>query len=236
MTYGYFALAFFLAGVVPELTGFGVATVSMPILSLVMPLSLVIPLVAIISMCATGVVAWQSKTEGKYSRIALLVFGSVIGVPIGMVFLNVIEEQTLSIVFGVFLVVYALYGLFAKEYLLPKNKVSGTLVGLMAGFFGASFNIHGPLVGLYSVSDNSSKQEIKGLTAAYMFVSGIFTVVGHLLSGRITQEVLYYMLFSLPFLFIGLIVGAKFSKRISVSWIKYGIYLFVLGAGLVLIV
>lgn len=237
MQYIYFALAFFLAGAVPELTGFGVATVSMPILSLVMPLSVIIPLVAIISMAATGIVAWQGRTGGRYTKILALVLGSAVGVPLGMLFLNVISEQWLSVIFGVFLIAYALYGLLAHEHFLPRTKAVGGLVGSIAGFFGAVFNIHGPLVGLYEANDeDKSKQEIKGLTAAYMFISGVFTVSGHYISGRITPEVLYYTAFSLPFLAIGLAVGTMFSKQLSVDWVKKVIYTFVLCAGIALLV
>lgn len=236
MEYIYFALAFFFAGVVPELTGFGVATVSMPLLSLVMPLSVVIPLVAIISMVATGIVALQKRTPGLYKRIAVLVFGSLLGVPVGMLFLNVVDEHLLSTIFGIFLVGYALYGLIAKEYLLPKNNVTGSLVGFFAGFFGASFNIHGPLVGLYSVSDDdTTKQQTRGLIAMYMFLSGVFTVVGHLLSGRVTTEVLWYALFSSPFLLLGLFSGRNMFRKLDASWIRRGIYLFVLSAGILIL-
>ncbi len=237
MQYIYFALAFFLAGAVPELTGFGVATVSMPILSLVMPLSVIIPLVAIISMAATGIVAWQGRTGGKYTKILALVLGSAVGVPLGMLFLHVISEQWLSLIFGMFLIAYALYGLLAHKHFLPRTKAVGGFVGLIAGFFGAVFNIHGPLVGLYEANDeDKTKQEIKGLTAAYMFISGIFTVTGHYISGRITPEVLYYTAFSFPFLAIGLAVGTMFSKQLSVDWIKKVIYIFVLCAGIALLV
>lgn len=236
MSYLYFAVAFFFAGVIPELTGFGVATVSMPILSLVMPLSVVIPLVAIVSMVATGIVAWQGAGLGRYKQIAVLVLGSALGVPLGMIFLDFIDEAVLSLIFGMFLILYALYGLFFHQHFLPQNKITGTVVGTAAGFFGAAFNIHGPLVGLYSAEQRQqSKSEIKSLTAAYMFISGVFTVVGHVFYDRITPDVLWYALFSLPFLFFGLWVGTKFSHRLNPKWIKNGIYVFVLIAGIILV-
>lgn len=236
MSFLYVAVAFFFAGVVPELTGFGVATVSMPILSIVMPLSVVLPLVAIISMVATGVVAWQGATLGRWRQIAVLVAGSAVGVPLGMMFLDYIDEAALSLIFGVFLVLYALYGLFFHQHFLPRNKVTGTIVGTIAGFFGAVFNIHGPLVGLYSADrKHQSTAEIKGLTAAYMFISGVFTVVGHAFYARITPDVAWNVLFALPFLLFGLWVGTKFSHHLNSRWVKNGIYVFVLIVGAVLV-
>jgi uncharacterized membrane protein YfcA len=233
MTYIYFALTFFAAGLVPELTGFGVATVTMPVLSLMLPFSIVIPLVAIISMLVTGFIAWQTQVRGMYGRITALVVGTAIGVPLGMFFLEAINEKTLSLIFGVFLVVYALYGLLARESKISTNKTTGTVVGTLAGFFGATFNIHGPLVGLYAVSEKGvSKQQIKGLIAMYMFISGLFTVIGHGISDRITWEVLQYGLVSLPFLAAGMYVGSRWFSNLDGKWITKGIYLFVLVAGI----
>lgn len=154
-----------------------------------------------------------------------------------MIFLDYIDEAVLALVFGVFLVLYAFYGLFFHKHFLPQNKTTGAVVGTAAGFFGAAFNIHGPLVGLYSADRRQqSKAEIKGLTAAYMFISGVFTVVGHAFYDRVTADVLWYALFSLPFLFFGLWVGTRFSHHLNSEWIKNGIYVFVLIAGVLLVV
>ncbi|NCN52990.1 sulfite exporter TauE/SafE family protein [Candidatus Wolfebacteria bacterium] len=236
LEYIYFAIAFFIAGIAPELTGFGVATISMALLPFLLPLSVAIPLVAIISTTATGIVALRTKTKNilKYTRPLLI--GSVIGVTLGMMFLHLLNEQLLMVILSIFLITYALYGLFFKGYILPTGNVTGTATGLVAGFFGASFNVHGPLVGLYSSSnDDLSKTEIKDIMATYMFFTGLFTVVGHTVAGRVTGEVLLYALFALPFLLIGLVVGKRIFKKVNIIWIKRGIYLFVLAAGVTLL-
>ena len=234
--YLFFALITFLAGITPELTGFGVATVTMALLPLIFPLSLAIPLVAIISATATGIVALQTKTRGNFKYLAPLLIGSAIGVILGMIFLKYIDVDILKMALGIFLTVYALYGLFFKGHFLPTGIISGTITGLIAGFFGASFNIHGPLVGIYSSSNGKfSKTEIKDLMATYMFFAGSFTIIGHTISGRVTAEVLSNVLFALPFLFIGMVVGTRIFKKIDIAKVKTGVYIFVLAAGMALL-
>jgi len=146
--YAYFALVFFLAGTSVELTGFGVATVSMALLPFMLPLPVAIPLIAIISAIATGIVATQTKTRNLFKYLRPLLIGSALGIVLGMLFLNFIDEKLLRIALSVFLIIYALYGLFFKGHFLPNGRIFGTATGLLAGFFGASFNVHGPLVGL----------------------------------------------------------------------------------------
>jgi hypothetical protein len=236
MTQIYLALIFFLAGIVPELTGFGVATISMAFLSFILPLTIAIPLVAIISVIATGIVAFQTKTSGIIKYVLPLFVGSVVGVLLGMIFLNLISEDILKLSLGIFLVFYAFFGIFLKGHFLPMGKVGGGVVGLIAGFFGASFNIHGPLVGLYSSSSNNlSKNQTKDLIATYMFATGILTVAGHTIFGRINGEVLLRVIFALPFILAGLAVGKRIFKKISIIWVKRGVYAFVLVAGIVLL-
>jgi len=237
MEYIILALIFILAGIVPELTGFGVAIVSMALIPFILPLSITIPLVAIISMIATGMVAFQTKTKGILKYLQPLLLGSIIGVTLGMSLLHFINEQLLTILLGVFLITYSVYGLFFKGHFLPTGKITGTITGIVAGFLGSSFNVHGPLVGLYSSSNNGlSKLETKDLMATYMSITGAFTVIGHSLAGRISSNVLFYVLISIPFLFLGLEIGKIIFKKINIIWIKKGIYLFVLMAGIAFII
>ena len=232
----FLAIVFFIAGIVPELTGFGVATVSMSLLPFILPLEIVIPLVAIISVIAAGIVAFQTKSRHVLKHIAPLIAGSLTGVVVGMLFLNVIEINTLSIILGVFLVSYAFYGMFVREHFLPTGSKFGAIIGFFAGFFSSTFNIHGPLVGVYSSSDEKlSKVELKDMIATYMFIAGIFTVSGHALFGRVTMEVLGYLAVSLPFLVLGLVAGTKFFNKINAKFVKYGTYLFVFIAGVTLL-
>jgi len=65
-----------------------------------------------------------------------------------------------------------------------------------------------------------------------MFIAGSFTVIGHTVSGRMTGTVLLYVLFALPFVFLGLKVENTMFKKIHVNWVKRGVYIFVFISGL----
>ncbi|MDP3986527.1 MAG: sulfite exporter TauE/SafE family protein [Candidatus Veblenbacteria bacterium] len=233
----YFTLIFFLAGITTELIGFGVATVSMALLPFILPLPIALPLVALISAAATGIVTLKSRAVGLMKLVAPLLIGSFIGVPLGILFLKTIEGKALGLALGVFLIAYAIYGLYLNGHLfMAASRASGTLTGLVAGFFGASFNIHGPLISLYSSSNSHlSHEDTKGLISSYMFFTGLFVIAGHAFSGRVTIEVLRYALLALPFLLLGLIAGAKLFRHINLLWLKRGIYIIALAAGLSLL-
>ena len=233
----FLAVVFFVAGIVPELIGFGVASILMATIPFVIPVPVAIPLVAIMSTIATGIVALQTKTRETIEHVAPLLIGSILGVVLGMFFLEaIINGHVVRMFLAIFLMSYSLFGMLLKHHIWPTGKIAGAFTGLAGGFFGASFNIHGPLVGLYSSSNGKlSKAQTKNLIATYMFFTGLFTVVGHTASNRITNDVLMYGLLGLPFILLGLAVGNKIFGRISAVWIKRGIYFVVFFASVTLL-
>ena len=229
-------LVFLIAGVVPELTGFGVATVAMSLLPFMLPFEIVLPLVSLISVVTTGTIMIQSRSKSTIWRLIPLVTGSFIGVSIGMYFLNIIEVKVMTKLFGGFLILYSIYGLLVKPNSKHFKKKLAIFIGFLAGFFSAAFNIHGPLVGMYESSDNAmSKKELKNTIVSYMFITGIFTSTGHYMAGRVTQEVLYYTVLALPFLFLGLYIGTRIFKKANTKIIKHLVYLLTMVSGVFLI-
>jgi len=231
------ALIVLSAGIIPQITGFGVAALSMSLLPFVLPITIVIPLVAIMSTIATGIVAMRSQFRGISRYVLPLVVGSGLGVALGMYMLPMMSEQLLQILLGIFLTAYALLGFFGNETRMQLTHLHKSVVGIIAGFFSAFFNIQGPLVGLYvSESSNQKKNEVKGIISTYMFITGLFTVIGHALAGRITSTIMEFVIFLLPFLCIGLWIGAKIYARISIRRVRLGIFVLVFVAGISLLV
>lgn len=236
MEYVAIAFVFILAGIVPELTGFGAATVSMVFLPFLLPLQVAIPLVAMTSVITTGIVSFQTRTKGLWGDIFSITIGSVIGVPLGMMFLHYVDTDILQLSLALFLIFYALYGFFIKHAPLHPNKYIAGFIGAISGFFSAIFNIHGPLVGAYTSShDTLSIHDAKSIIATHMCISGIFTVIGHGISGRITPLMLIYLLYVLPFLFAGMYIGTKAFGKLHGDVVRKIIYTFVLCAGVLLL-
>ncbi len=233
MSFLLFGCSFFIAGIGAELVGFGISAILMSLLPLILPLTISIPLVAVISVIATGIVAIKTKTYNLSQYLIPLFLGSIIGIPLGIWFLGSVSERILSVTLGITLVVYATYNIFSENKTFQLGKFARILIGLIAGFFGASFNINGPLIGLYSLSNtNFSKHENKDLVATYMSITGLFIIAGHSLSGRITTTVLTYTLYALPLLLLGMWAGTKLYKKISLDFIRWIIYFFVYFAGI----
>ncbi len=227
------SLVFVLAGIGAEVVGFGISTISMALLPFFLPLEIAIPLVAIISIVATGMVAYRTKAKGLTEILVPLFVGSLFGIPLGLYFLQIVPERTLLLILGIILIFSSVYSLLGKEIEFNFNRVTGILVGFLVAVFGASINVNGPLVGMYFTADKRiSKLKNKDLITTYMFFTGLFVVLGHYLVGRIDREVGVYTLIVLPALFIGLQLGRVIFDKIPVKILRIIIYLFVLVAGI----
>ena len=152
----YIIIIFILSGLALELTGFGVATVSMSLLLLFLDPLLAIPLVAIAALVATGFLAWRIKEKNTWKRIKPLFIGVIFGVPLGVLMLSYINHDLLKLSIAIFFVIYSIYGLFFSKFktaIFNKNKITSAIIGFLAGFFNSTVNIDGPLVALYESSD-----------------------------------------------------------------------------------
>lgn len=226
-----------MAGIGAEIVGFGISAISMALLPLILPLSTAIPLVAAVSVVATGIVAWHTKTKNLTKPLTPLLIGSVLGIPLGLQLLDLIPEKTLALLLGWLLVFAGSYSLLnGKKSKLKLKGWAGILIGILAGFFGASLNVNGPLVGMYSANNGRlSKYKNKDLIVTYMFITGLFVVAGHFLAGRLTVEVWKDFAFAMPGLGLGLWLGNLLFKKIKSVVLRQVIYLFVIIAGLALV-
>lgn len=188
------------------------------------------------SVCSSNRHRCIPITVSRHHQTHTSVLGSAVGVTFGMYMLPRVPDELLQSILGIFLVSYALYGFFGRQTIM-LSRIHGSIMGAVAGFFSAFFNIQGPLVGLYvSEQDGKKKNEVKGVISTYMFVTGIFTIIGHTLAGRMTADVLQLTLFLLPFLIIGLWIGTKVYAKTNVRQVWLGILVLVLIAGMGLLI
>jgi hypothetical protein len=101
----------FLAIFTQSLTGFGLALVSMPLLSAVLGVQTAAPLVAIFALIAELVLLIYYRGALNLRVVWQLAIASIVGVPIGVVLLGAISEEVVLVILGLVVGGYALYAL-----------------------------------------------------------------------------------------------------------------------------
>ena len=82
----------FVSAVVVSATGFGVALVGMPLLSWLLGVQIAAPLLAMISISLHILILFRYRTSFNRGAISWLLFGSIIGIPIGVWALSYVSE------------------------------------------------------------------------------------------------------------------------------------------------
>jgi len=228
-------LIIFLASFNQGFSGFGFAITSIPLLSLIIDVKIAIPLAAICGMILNFILAYKLKNFINFSELKLLIVGSIIGIPIGAIFLSKASPDLILKILAVVILVFVIINTthFIKPFELHKKW--GVLFGLISGVLGGAFNTNGPPILVYFYLKDWNKFKQKAMITGFFIVASILIVSSHAVSGVTTKEVLVKAAFSFPFLIGGLFLGMSIFPKISTRMYRKLILTFLAAISIILI-
>ena len=227
----------FVAYAVKGASSFGPSLISVPLLTLVWPHPAVfIPSLAVLNLGGNVVLLSRFRKHVDWRIVGFLVGGTVIGVPIGILLLRILSISTLQALvgLGVFIAMPVALG---KKFKGPVREVHGVFAGILSGLFGGSIGIDGPPYILFLAAYFPDDPDKRYATTVAAFLLGcIVRVGGFAISGMLTTDGLFAVLFALPLLLAGLAVGTHIFKKLSRKGFDQmvGVLLVVLGGGVLI--
>jgi uncharacterized membrane protein YfcA len=139
----------FISTFIRSAIGFGDALLAMPLLALIISLKMATPLVALMSMAiSTGIILTDWDKVDLHSAWRLIV-ASLVGIPFGLILLNLAPEALVKAILGLLLVLYGLYNLLTPGLPLLRNENLAYPFGFVAGILGGAYNTNGPPIVIY---------------------------------------------------------------------------------------
>ena len=80
---------------------------------------------------------------------------------------------------------------------------------------GGAYNTSGPPVVMYGDAQGWPPAEFKSNLQGFFFVTSLFVIAGHALSGNLTREVWISYLWVLPAIGLGILLGTLLDGRIN---------------------
>lgn len=190
------------------LTGFGLALVSVPLLSLYIDVKLAVPIAGVFGWLVTFPIVWKMRKHIQF-RIAIILFlGSLPGSFLGATLLKQLPSYVILITMGVILIISSLYSLSTKTTLFKSaSSLASLWIGFFSGALGASVGEPGPPVIAYTSMLPWSNDQTKSTLAFFFMLQMIGAIIGFWSKGLLTDVVLSYVLKTLPVFIIGLSVG-----------------------------
>lgn len=204
------------AYVVFGMVGFGTTLVSAPILAHVLPLSTVVPALALTDFVAAWANGFRLGAHVARKEVLRLVPAMVIGSAIGAWLLFSVPVRTLMLLLGVFVVLYALNGLRPKAPQLPLAPGWAWWFGGAGGVLSALFGAGGWVYSMYLVRRLDDPQQIRATQTAVLTVSSTIRVLLFVVAGTYFDvSLLLLVLALLPAMALGLYLGHRITLKLD---------------------
>jgi hypothetical protein len=142
----------------------------------------------------------------------------------------------LTVSIGFAMVVFSLQSMFGIKINIKDTIFSHILFGIFAGILGGLSSIWSPIVGMYLIARNYSKDEFIGISG-FLFFSGCFPLaLGLYISGVLTLHSTLQSLIGLIFVLIGFRIGELIRHRVPQTLFKKILLFIFLVMGLRLII
>ena len=167
--YEYFLVCLIIAfaGFTQGFSGFGAVLVSLPCLTLLLPIKTVVPLVNLMSCCINLILIIHLRRYLQWGRVAPLLLASLPGIPLGVYFLKTVAPWKLELLLGALLISFPFYSRFTKigERGIPSGWAY--LAGFCSGCLGGSLGTNGPPIIIYTALQPWEKDQIKGTLVGF---------------------------------------------------------------------
>ncbi|TCP93477.1 hypothetical protein EDC44_11826 [Cricetibacter osteomyelitidis] len=190
------------------LTGFGLALVSVPLLSLCIDVKLAVPIAGVFGWLVTFPIVWKMRSHIQWKIVLILFIGSLPGSYLGADLLKQLPPKIILVVMGCVLIIASLYSLFSKRVLFKSaSNTLSLFVGFCSGALGASVGEPGPPVIAYTSMLPLTNDQTKSTLVCFFMLQMVGAIGGFWSKGLLTEDVFFYVLKAIPLFIIGLSLG-----------------------------
>lgn len=206
-----------LAGFVQGLSGFAIGLVAMPFWSGKMSPQVVAPLIALCSLAGQLMSVRRVWGSLEFRRGAPMMAAGLVGIPIGVWLLPMVNAQVFRFWVGVLLCFYCPAMLFAPT--LPAvhwgGRKADSMAGLVGGVMGGLAGLSGPAPTLWMTLRGWPRDVQRGMIQAFLIVVQAVALVGFAAAGMLTPAFWHFASWTVPCVFLPSFFGALLYGRFS---------------------
>lgn len=205
-------IAYFIRGV----AGFGSGLIAVPLLALLLPLTLVVPIVLLLDFTASLVLGGLSFKQVQWREIAWLIPFSIIGVIVGSNLLVGLPATPMLIALALFVFVFAVRILLRINGDKPASTLWAIPSGFIGGVVGSLFGTGGPPYIIYLNHRIHDKTLLRATLSGLFFLDGILRMVSFFATGLLLSQLVWWStLGALPIMLVSLYAGGHVHTGFS---------------------
>jgi uncharacterized protein len=214
VTFVTLGVAYFIFGI----AGFGSALIAAPVLAHKLPLTSIVPLLALLDLVAALINGVKLRTDLARSELFSLVPLMVIGSVAGAILLVSLPPQLMILALGLFVAGYGTYGLLARP---REGKLAWAWVfpfGLVGGLFSGMFGSGGFIYSIYLSRRLTEKNAIRATQSTLIGLATLTRVIIFSIAGVYQDyKLLLLALAGVPALLLGIYVGHRVTLHLSLQ-------------------
>jgi uncharacterized membrane protein YfcA len=203
------------SGTARGFSGFGSALIFMPLASSIAAPRLVAALLLIIDFVAAMPLVPNAWKYADRKATAVIVFGALIGVPIGTWFLSRLDPVTTRWIISGFVGALLMLLLSGWRYRGKDHPAISIGIGGLSGFCSGLAQTGGPPIVGYWLGRPVASGTARANIMLFFAASDFFSVVSYALTGLITLDAIKFSLVVGPIYAIGVLFGATLFGKAS---------------------
>jgi hypothetical protein len=208
---------------VQGLTGFGLALVSVPLLSLMLDVKVAVPVAGLFGWMITFPLVYKMRQHVQWRICMIMVAGSLPGSWLGANLLKLMPAKWILVAMGLVLIAASVHSL-ARKAGIHRGKSSAplsALAGFFSGTLGASVGEPGPPVIAYSSMQPWTPDQVKASLLFFFMLQMIGAIVGFWNKDLLTGSVFTFFAWGVPSFVVGLLAGTKAWDLLKAHKIDY---------------
>jgi uncharacterized membrane protein YfcA len=223
------------AATVHMVAGFAFALLAMPLLTLVLPVEEAVVIMTLLALLSNW---WQAVAQRHHAVRPIarrMIIGSYLGMPLGLVILNVMDDRPLRIALGIGVVVATIVLLtdISLQHVGPGLDYS---TGFMSGVLNTSIGTNGPPLVFDLQSRRLAPDAFRGTMFVVFAIGNAFSVVLFVLDGKVTHDGLIGAAVGFPGWLAGALLGRALRPRVPVEQFRRLVLTLLFGTAITAIV
>ncbi len=206
----------FAAATVQSVTGFGFSLTLVPLLAVAWEPKEAVPVSLLLGLATNIALLTQVRGEVTVGRLPGLYLGLLIGVPLGVLFLERVDADTLQVTVGVIVFVATIL-LYTQPSIDPGHDAFAMRLGAgtLGGALSSATSMGGPPVVLYLLGREKEIDRYRATLLAYFLPSGVFAFAALAVVGRVNGDVLTVVAAALPAVVAGILTGGWLRTHLN---------------------
>lgn len=214
-TYALMALIILFASFVRGAAGFGLAMTAMPLLNLFMPYLDTVILAVYLNLMFSVIHLIRSRGSISMQNLILTLIFGIIGVTIGVIILKGVNHSLLKTIAGIIIILFG-FSILSGFQLRVKNKsFAFSTAALAGGILAGSASVGGPAAAIILGGTGLKQDKFRYAMSVFFLVTYLYSAVMYGATGLLGLNNIKMILFTLPFMAVGLIAGDKIAGNLN---------------------